>query len=263
MKPEDINRLIDEKIAKAMAFGTSKYGDIPTDALQLTPKKYVTSVVAAAVSSITSAAGGADTDVQVNRGGVLYGNANLTMTSSVTGGFDWGGASASILSVGAYGDTQLELAAGPDGGIVLGRNGSSLDVRTIDNADGNSAPDINIEPGNSWSMAGADSAAVVRIIGGDDGTDGGGDIFINAGRGTRATSVVGAVNINTNPNSSVFGTTKIGGRILTGAVTGHMYIPTCAGTPTSSLASAAPVVYDTTANKIWVYNGSWRSVAVT
>lgn len=38
---EDVEKLIDEKITEAMSFSVSKYGDTPTDALQLTPKKYV------------------------------------------------------------------------------------------------------------------------------------------------------------------------------------------------------------------------------
>lgn len=47
MEDNEIIKLIDHKIAKAMSFATAKYGDTPTDALQLVPKKYVTSVIAA------------------------------------------------------------------------------------------------------------------------------------------------------------------------------------------------------------------------
>lgn len=48
------------------------------------------------------------------------------------------------------------------------------------------------------------------------------------------------------------------------ATTGHQYMPTCAGTPTGvpqAYTGRAAFVYDTTANRIWVYNGSWRSTA--
>lgn len=41
MNDAEIAQLIDEKIKKAMQFSTVKYGDTPTDTLQLTPKKYV------------------------------------------------------------------------------------------------------------------------------------------------------------------------------------------------------------------------------
>lgn len=57
-----------------------------------------------------------------------------------------------------------------------------------------------------------------------------------------------------------------GGALATGATTGFLYPRTCAGTPTGTPASipsgSAPAVYDTTANKLWVYNGSWRSVTL-
>ena len=54
--------------------------------------------------------------------------------------------------------------------------------------------------------------------------------------------------------------------ISTSATQGFLFIETCAGTPTgvpTTYTGRAPIVYDTSANKIWFYNGSWRSVAVT
>lgn len=46
MDEDTINKMIDEKIEKALAFATKKYGDTPTDALQLTPKQYVDGLTA-------------------------------------------------------------------------------------------------------------------------------------------------------------------------------------------------------------------------
>jgi len=58
-----------------------------------------------------------------------------------------------------------------------------------------------------------------------------------------------------------------GTALAVGATAGFLQLPTCAGTPTGvpadTGAGKANVVYDTSANKIWVYNGSWRGVAVT
>jgi hypothetical protein len=54
--------------------------------------------------------------------------------------------------------------------------------------------------------------------------------------------------------------------LATNATDGFTYIPTCAGTPTgtpTAQTGVKPIVYDTTNNKIWVYNGSWRGVVVT
>lgn len=55
--------------------------------------------------------------------------------------------------------------------------------------------------------------------------------------------------------------------ISTSATTGFTYLASCAGTPTGVPANtptgAIPVVYDTSANKLWAYNGSWRGVSLT
>lgn len=52
------------------------------------------------------------------------------------------------------------------------------------------------------------------------------------------------------------------GAIATSATSGFMYISTCAGTPTGTpktFTGDCPMVYDTTNNKLYIYNGSWRS----
>lgn len=43
MTPDEVNALIDSKIAAANAFATNRYGDTPTDALQVVNRKYVDS----------------------------------------------------------------------------------------------------------------------------------------------------------------------------------------------------------------------------
>jgi hypothetical protein len=52
----------------------------------------------------------------------------------------------------------------------------------------------------------------------------------------------------------------------TTATDGFFYFPACAGTPTgtpAAIAGSVASIYDTIANKLWMYNGSWRSVALT
>lgn len=47
---------------------------------------------------------------------------------------------------------------------------------------------------------------------------------------------------------------------------GHGYMPTCPGPPTGVPVARfgyVPFVYDTTNNKLWIYNGAWRGVVVT
>lgn len=54
------------------------------------------------------------------------------------------------------------------------------------------------------------------------------------------------------------------GAIATNATDGFLYITSCAGTPTgvpTAKTGRVPVVYDTTNNKIYVYNGAWKATA--
>jgi hypothetical protein len=50
--------------------------------------------------------------------------------------------------------------------------------------------------------------------------------------------------------------------IATNATDGFLYVPTCAGQPTgipSAYTGRSAVVYDTTGNKLYIYNGGWKS----
>ena len=94
--------------------------------------------------------------------------------------------------------------------------------------------------------------------------------------GAPSTSAVGgfAPTFSTGPYSLCVdaGVSLFGGGLVVGtavlanaATAGFLYLPTVAGTPTGvpvTQAGGAANVYDTTANKIWVYNGAWRGVLV-
>lgn len=62
------------------------------------------------------------------------------------------------------------------------------------------------------------------------------------------------------------GNVEIGTAALaTSATNGFLYIPSCAGTPTgtpTAKTGRVPLVYDTTNNKLYVYNGAWKSVTL-
>jgi hypothetical protein len=71
-----------------------------------------------------------------------------------------------------------------------------------------------------------------------------------SGSGTlRPTNLIGA--------NIVVGTAAL----ATNANNGFLYIPTCAGTPTgtpTTFTGRVPMIYDTTNNKFYIYNGSWK-----
>lgn len=53
--------------------------------------------------------------------------------------------------------------------------------------------------------------------------------------------------------------------LATNATTGFTYMPTCAGAPTgvpTGYTGTCATVYDTTNNKLWVYNGAWKGVVL-
>ena len=53
--------------------------------------------------------------------------------------------------------------------------------------------------------------------------------------------------------------------VATTATDGFLYIPSCAGAPTgvpSTYTGQLPIVYDSTNNKLYLYNGSWKGVTL-
>jgi hypothetical protein len=63
------------------------------------------------------------------------------------------------------------------------------------------------------------------------------------------------------------GTTIVGTAALaTTATDGFLYIPSCAGAPTgvpTAYSGRTPMIYDTTTNRFYIYNGGWKNVTLT
>lgn len=78
---------VDEKIKAALAFGVPKYGDTPTDANQLTPKKYVDLNSGKTIISVLSDSSTVVTNATLGNLFTLTTSQNFTM-SNPTGGLN-------------------------------------------------------------------------------------------------------------------------------------------------------------------------------
>lgn len=75
---------------------------------------------------------------------------------------------------------------------------------------------------------------------------------------------------NTTTNGATVGVTNASfvvgeAALATNATDGFLYLPTCAGTPTgtpTSMTGTVAAVYDTSSDKLFVYNGGWKSVTL-
>lgn len=118
----------------------------------------------------------------------------------------------------------------------------------------------------SWTAYDGSSYQYVAILrGGSEGS-------------VSSTSSPGYISFLTTPSSSTSPTEKLritsAGSVIIGAQSalatdatdGFLYIPTCAGTPSgtpTSYTGKVPIIYDTTNNYLYVYNGAWKKVGLS
>lgn len=87
------------------------------------------------------------------------------------------------------------------------------------------------------------------------------DLFTFFARAAGSTSAVNQVLAVTAKGNVVPGSAAL----ATNATDGFTYIESCAGTPTgtpTAFTGRVPLVYDTTNNKLYAYNGAWKSVTL-
>lgn len=106
-----------------------------------------------------------------------------------------------------------------------------------------------------------DSANIIAMVDGgvSTGSVPGRIVFLTAPTGSSTT--LERMRIDRNGNV-VIGTAAL----ATTATDGFLYITTCAGTPTgvpTAYTGKVPLQYDATNNRIYVYNGAWKQVALT
>jgi hypothetical protein len=144
------------------------------------------------------------------------------------------GTNAAINTSSPNATTSLTLSAA-DGGAVANGNGALLQFRPITNR-----------------------GAVVAIGGINTTTNKDGDaalvFYRNSGNGTIAEAARITAQGNVIAGASA--------ALATTATNGFLYVPTCAGTPTgvpTTITGMAPIVVDTTNNKLYFYSGgAWR-----
>lgn len=200
-----------------------------------------TTVADIAAVGVSASPGGSNTHVQFNDAGAFGGDAGFTYDKATN-----------TITLGT---------SGSDTGIIRGSTGTaappvgagSLTLKGGQGPAGGVGADITLQGGAGGAGIGSVGAdAIVQAGAGDASFGQGGKVRLKAGTG----SIPG--NIYANGNGSVLSTSATGG---------FFEIPTCAGTPTGvptqSLAGNVPLIYDTSANKLWVYSGTWKSVALT
>lgn len=190
--------------------------------------------------------GGAADDVA---GALVSGN-NLSDVAS---------AGTSRVNLGFSNPILDKTAPGNIGGVTPGSfNGTSGTFSTTLSAIGN----ITSSTGDIVSTLGLISAATTITAGGDISSTTG-DISSVAGALSAATTltITGKFFVDANENVAVGDAA-----LATTATDGFFYIPTSAGNPTgtpTAKTGLAPMVYDSTNNELFIYNGSWRSAVFT
>ena len=188
------------------------------------------------------------------------GNLNVGIGSSAGQSLTTG--SKNIL-IGAFAGDSTAINA--TGHFVAGSSTAPINSLWFGNGESNASPQniaINSTAGSGTNIAGA-SLTMAGGIG--TGTGAGGSVIIQTAKagstGSTPNTLVTALTIDQNANI-VMGTAAL----ATTATNGFLYIETCAGAPTgtpTSFTGRVALVFDTTNNKIWVYNGAWKGAVVS
>ncbi len=204
MSPEEKNevqKMIDSALTKAMGFATRKYGDTPSDDNQLTPRGYVQQYVSVFSASSVSGGGtpgGSDTQIQFNDSGVFGGSSILTFDNNAGGTLHLQ-ASSGISSV-TGGTVEINAGHAPpsaDGGEIRIGGG---------NGDAGGSVQIGSGAGNVNDGGG------LYLFSGQGGVSGiGGAVSLSAGYGGTTSGTGGTVEIVAGDAQSSVAT---GGRIL-------------------------------------------------
>lgn len=201
-------------------------------------------------------------------------NGNTEGLRVVTGGQVVLGHTSAIAGVSSQLEKFQQIGTdGPTssfGGHRYSNDASSYTIRTYKSRSASIGTETVINSGDKLSSIvgyGYDGAAYspageIKIE--SDGTPGTSDM---PGRIILSTTTDGAASVTErfridNKGNVIINTAAIS----TSATDGFLYLPTCAGAPSgtpTSYSGRVATVYDTTNNKLYIYNGAWKSVTLT
>lgn len=211
-----------------------------------------TSSATPATDYVSTVVGGAEAWRTVNGGQIIVGY-TASVTTGVTGNFQMHGATAAKSS---FVNARWQNAAGGAGNILVKSRSGTIGLNAI--------------------VQNGDTLGFVSFVG-DDGAS-----FITGANITA--QVDGTPGISDMPTLLAFSTTQNGsgsvtermridnaGNVIvntaalaTTATDGFLYIPSCPGTPTgvpTSYTGRLPMVFDSTNNRLYIYDGAWISAA--
>lgn len=165
--------------------------------------------------------------------------------------------SGTAISTSGSDSAPESLLEGPSHSMGIAGNPTNFSVIANDTL----AADIGGGIGFGAKYTG-NSYAIMAIIksGRDNATDGNFGGYLAFGSRQNGSSVAERMRI-TSGGSVIINTAAI----ATNATDGFLYIPSCAGTPTgtpTTFTGRLALVYDSTNNKFYVYNGAWKGVTL-
>jgi hypothetical protein len=188
-----------------------------------------------------------------------------SLTTSVTGAGSLVVAGSATIGVGNGGSLTLGGSLNLDRGgvatLMVGKNGTNPNCTILAGPSGPSYFASNVLITGGVDVYGVATFPSCRFGNGNGTTTRCFEVEV-AAAGT-AGSAITWISALTCTNT---GSVSVGpiGALATNATDGFLYMPTCAGTPSgtpTAISGKVAHIYDTTNNKLYVYNGAWKATA--